>query len=74
MLHAVQVQFVSPLPQVAILETSQDFGGSYHVLRYYSEDCGRDFGLPDVAPGSGRVEEVFCTSRFSDNAGQASVC
>lgn len=64
-LQAVQVYFLSPLPSTAVLEVSQDFGTSFHPLRYYSENCRLDFDLPDsrVTTGSDRL---ICTSQFSD--------
>ena len=69
-LRSVRVSFLSPVPAVAIVEVSQDSGGSYHPLRYYSEDCAVDFDLPDTPlGGSGgrepKPDELVCTSNFS---------
>lgn len=84
-LQELRAWFVSPLPLSAVLEVSQDFGDTYHPLRYYSDDCASDFGLPDAAvssPGGGAgsgggdvgVDELVCTSQFSSTREDGLVC
>ena len=57
--------FKSPRPAAAVVETSRDFGATYQVRQYYSNDCEGDFGLPDRS-SAGNISEVICTSEYSD--------
>ena len=57
--------FRSPRPAAAIVETSRDFGATYQVRQYYSNDCEGDFGLPDRS-SAGNISEVICTSQYSN--------
>ena len=63
-LQGVRVDYLSPLPSAAVLEVSQDFGTSFHPLRYYSENCRLDFDLPDSRVTGG--DRLICTSQFSE--------
>ena len=73
-LRGIRVQFISPLPEYAILEVSQDFGTTYHPLRYYSRDCERDFDLPDVLPSDvTNTNQLICTSQLSPDGAERQV-
>ena len=58
------VTFRSPRPAALVIERSRDFGQTYTPYQYYSENCMRDFGLPDRS-SIRSVEEVICTSEYS---------
>ncbi len=68
-LRFVRVSFLSPVPAAAVVEVSQDSGATFHPLRYYSEDCLKDFDLPDTPLGGGgggpKPDELVCTSNYS---------
>jgi len=57
--------FRSPRPAAAVVEVSRDFGATYVIHQYYSNDCEGDFGLPERSSISS-FGEVICTSEYSD--------
>lgn len=76
-LYAVRIDFLPPSPSAAVIEVSQDFASSYHPLRYYSEDCARDFNLPDASQtggSAGDIGKLICTSDFSNGLEELVSC
>lgn len=61
----VVLTFRSPRPAAAVVEVSRDFGATYVIHQYYSNDCEGDFGLPERSSIS-NFGEVICTSEYSD--------
>ena len=43
----VTIQFSSPRPKAAVLETSRDGGLSFSPVQYFADDCMFYFNLPD---------------------------
>ncbi len=68
--QAIQIDFNSALPSALVIEGSQDFGASFHPLRYFSHNCEGDFSRPEVALEGGKVkqDQLICTSDFIDGA------
>ena len=58
------IMFRSPKPAAAVIERSRDFGTTYEPYQYYSDDCMKDFGIPDQSSVR-TVDEVICTSEYS---------
>ena len=58
------ITFRSPRPVALVLERSRDFGASYEVYRFFSDDCEGDFGVSELS-GPETVDDVTCTSEFS---------
>ena len=76
LLGGVQIDFRSPIPSDVIIEVSQDFGASFHPLRYYSNDCSGKFNLPDTPLNQINqlnANELICTSNFSSGSVENSV-
>ncbi|XP_055078728.1 laminin subunit beta-4 [Periophthalmus magnuspinnatus] len=56
--------FKSFRPAAMLVERSQDFGHSWKVFRYFSEDCSVHFPqVPKQIPDS--IDDVVCDSRYS---------
>ena len=68
LVEGVLIDFRSPRPLVLVIEGSQDFGSTFHPLRYFSFDCEGDFGLKDTAFEGNvvRRDQLICTSNFTD--------
>ena len=68
-LWGVRIDFKSPLPSAFVLEASQDFGGTFHPLRYFSTNCEEDFMLTDTPFKGDEVtrEQLLCTSNFTNS-------
>ena len=58
------VQFGSPRPKAAILETSRDGGLTFSPVQYYADDCMLYFDLPDNGPILA-ADDVNCITSVS---------
>ncbi|XP_076801966.1 netrin-G1-like isoform X1 [Clavelina lepadiformis] len=70
----IQIFFSDGRPQKMMIEKSSDFGKSWSVMEYYSDDCRKDFGLEhsdnlDVLPRKNAFQPI-CSEEYSRNRDQ----
>ena len=67
-LWGVRIDFKSPLPSAFVLEASQDFGGTFYPLRYFSTNCEEDFMLIDTPFKDDLfgLQQLLCMHIFAD--------